>query len=476
MPRLPAKHGAAGARGGSALPPAPHVAIADAYAADVAAGRILACKWVRLACARYGRDRAREADAAWPYRLDLAKAERVCRFVELLPHTKGKWAAQRQLLKLEPWQVWILVTVFGFVRKKDGLRRFRKSVKVVPRKNGKSALSAPVGLYMLAADGEFGAEVYSGATTEKQAWEVFRPARLMAQATPELLAQFGIQVNASNIHILANGSRFEALIGKPGDGSSPSCAIIDEYHEHDTPDQHDTMLTGMGAREQPLMWIITTAGDNLAGPCYDELLTGRKVLEGVLEDEELFFVEYTIDAEAYSFTLQPLPALLKLEQDCSCGCVPTIQVRRLWREACASLATRDGGRRLLHIAALSTQSGPSGHGECAGPATSNGSWTATQSESVGLLSEEPSGHLGTERRSPTQRSDGGRSRPQKPGCSVSACRPSMGSLPSSMTPSSPDRTGGVQSARSDLSGSAWIIATAQEAFGASFAGAMTEPG
>lgn len=158
-----------------------------------------------------------------------------------------------------------------------------------------SALSAPVGLYMLAADGEHGAEVYSGATTEKQAWEVFRPARLMAMAREDLREHFGIEVNASNIHIQSNGSRFEPLIGKPGDGSSPSCAIVDEYHEHDTPDQYDTMLTGMGARDQPLMWIITTAGDNLAGPCFDKLLTLRKILEGVLEDEEKFGVEYTID-------------------------------------------------------------------------------------------------------------------------------------------------------------------------------------
>ncbi|MFC0407929.1 terminase large subunit [Roseomonas elaeocarpi] len=297
MPRLPSQHTA---RGTKAPPPPsppqyPHVELADQYARDVVEGRILACKWVKLACARYQRDRARESDPAWPYRLDGAKAEKVCRFTELMPHTKGKWAQKRELLKLGAWQAWILVNVFGWVRKSDGLRRFRKALIVVPRKNGKSALSAPVGLYMLAADGEHGAEVYSGATTEKQAWEVFKPAQLMARARPDLLEHFGIEVNASNIHILANGSKFEPLIGKPGDGSSPSCAIVDEYHEHDTPDQHDTMLTGMGAREQPLLWIITTAGDNLAGPCFDELLTLRKILDGVLEDEERFGVEYTID-------------------------------------------------------------------------------------------------------------------------------------------------------------------------------------
>ena len=250
---------------------------------------------MRLACERYRRDRAREAEEDWPYRLDHARAAKVCRFAELMPHTKGKWAQKGELLVLQDWQAFILVNAFGWLRKADGLRRFRIALTVVPRKNGKSALSAPVGLYMLAADGEHGAEVYCGATTEKQAWEVFRPATLMAKGRRDLLSHYGIRVNASNIHIAANSSRFEPLIGKPGDGSSPHCAIVDEYHEHDTPELWDTMLTGMGAREQPRMWGITTAGDNLAGPCFDLVLPGRKLLERVVEDEALFYLEYTID-------------------------------------------------------------------------------------------------------------------------------------------------------------------------------------
>jgi phage terminase large subunit-like protein len=104
---------------------------------------------------------------------------------------------------------------------------------------------------MFAADNEFGAEVYSGATTEKQAWEVFRPARLMAMRSPMLLEAAGIEVNASNLNKPGDGSRFEPIIGKPGDGASPSCSIVDEYHEHDSDALYTTMLTGMGARKQP---------------------------------------------------------------------------------------------------------------------------------------------------------------------------------------------------------------------------------
>lgn len=164
---------------------------------------------------------------------------------------------------------------------------------LVPTHN--SLTAAGIGLYLFAADGEVGAEVYSGATTEKQAWEVFKPARLMTLARPDLRQHYGIEVGAKNLNILGTASKFEPLIGKPGDGASPSCAIIDEFHEHETPDQYDTMLTGMGARRQPLMFIITTAGDNLAGPCYDKRASIIRVLTGQMVDEEKFGLIYGLD-------------------------------------------------------------------------------------------------------------------------------------------------------------------------------------
>ena len=119
---------------------------------------------------------------------------------------------------------------------------------------------------MFAADGEFGSEVYSGATSEKQAWEVFRPARQMVERTAELAQAFGITVGKQTLFIAANGSRFEPVIGRPGDGASVHCGIVDEYHEHDNDDLFDTLRTGMGARRQPLLLVITTAGTNMAGP------------------------------------------------------------------------------------------------------------------------------------------------------------------------------------------------------------------
>ncbi len=273
----------------------PHVAAGNRYAEQVVSGEIPACKWVILACKRHLGDLEASKRHNFPFRFDAKAAEKWCKFLELLPHTKGEWARRGENLKLEPWQCFKTICLFGWLRKQDGLRRFRKALILEPRKNAKSTWAAGVGLGMLTIDNEHGAEVYSGATTEKQAWEVFKPARLMAIKRPALLNHYGITVNAKNIHRLGDGSKFEPLIGDPGDGASPSCAIVDEYHEHDTDRMVDTMETGMGAREQPLLLIITTAGDNLAGPCFSMLQDAEKVLEGLVENDELFALIFTVD-------------------------------------------------------------------------------------------------------------------------------------------------------------------------------------
>jgi len=265
------------------------------YAVDVVAGKVVACKWIVLACQKYLDDLKKSTKRNFPYTFDEKAAERVLMFKQMMPHTKGKWAQQKLTLKLEPWQCFFNMNIFGWKSKKTGLRRYRKALLIVPRKNGKSAEAATTGLYMLSSDDEYGAEVYSGATTEKQAWEVFRPAKLMAARADGFMEATGVEVNASNINILENGSRFEPIIGNPGDGQSPSCAIIDEYHEHKDDKVLDTMETGMGAREQPLMLVITTAGDNIAGPCYQMQIDAQKALDGVIESDQTFALIYTID-------------------------------------------------------------------------------------------------------------------------------------------------------------------------------------
>jgi phage terminase large subunit-like protein len=273
----------------------PHVVKANYYARAVVGGGVPAGKYVRLAAERHLNDLKRSKEKGYPYYFDIEAAERACAFIELLPHTKGKWAREAQRLVLSPWQCFIVAVLFGWKRRKNGKRRFRELYAEIPRKNGKSQLGAGIGLYMLIADEEFGAEIYSGATTEKQAWEVFGPAKQMIERTPKLAKAAGVEVWAKSLSIPSDGSKFEPVIGKPGDGSSPSCALIDEFHEHDTPDLIDTMQTGMGAREQPLTAIITTAGYNLGGPCYDKHGEAKKMLDGLIENDELFAVIFSID-------------------------------------------------------------------------------------------------------------------------------------------------------------------------------------
>lgn len=280
---------------------------ATQYARDVVEGRIASCKWHRLACKRHLGDlvRASVGEFAYVWNPELADingrpyrpAERVCLFAELMPHIKGDWAARGQLIKLEEWQVFILASIFGWVHRDTNRRRFRVADLYVPRKNAKSTLAAVIGLYMLAVDGEFGAEVYSGATSQDQAHEVFRPASLMARATQQFLDRYGVLVAASNLAVIATNSKFEPVIGKPGDGASPSCAIVDEYHEHKTAELYDTMQTGMGARSQPLMLIITTAGTDISGPCYQHQAELQKVLDGVIDNDQRFGIVFTVDED-----------------------------------------------------------------------------------------------------------------------------------------------------------------------------------
>ena len=266
------------------------------YAHGVVAGDIPACRYVVQACERQLRDL--ESPPAG-YHFDEAKAETICRFVELTPHIKGPAASRGETMKLEPWQVFILTTVFGWVDK-DGNRRFRRVYIEVPRGNGKSSLSSPIGLFMLAFDGEAGAEVYSAATTRDQARIVFRDAQAMARKMPRLCQKFGLEVTAQAIVQMRSASSFKALSadGHTLDGLNIHLAIVDELHAHKTPEVYEVLETGAGKRPQSLIWAITTAGFNKQGICYQTRDFAVKVLAGEMQGEaaeSTFAVVYTID-------------------------------------------------------------------------------------------------------------------------------------------------------------------------------------
>ncbi|MFX1761471.1 terminase large subunit [Paraburkholderia sp. A1RI-2L] len=279
-------------------------ATAKRYAEAVVAGEITACRWVKLACQRQLNDLARFKGKSSPYRFNpkladksgkpFAPADNLCAFIERLPHVKGPLAGES--ITLEPWQVFILTTVFGWVQA-DGRRRFRRSYIEVPRGNAKSTLSSAVGLYMLAADGEGGAEVYSLATTRDQARIVFGDAQTMARRSAGFRSRFGVAVGAHNMNVLASGSKFEALSaeGSTLDGLNIHFGCVDELHAHKTRTVYDVVETGTGKRNNSLLWVITTAGSNRAGICYEIRTFVTKLLEGVFEDDSQFGIVYGLD-------------------------------------------------------------------------------------------------------------------------------------------------------------------------------------
>tara|TARA_A100000171_G_scaffold28305_1_gene26422 strand:+ start:440 stop:2095 length:1656 start_codon:yes stop_codon:yes gene_type:complete len=262
---------------------------AAAYADQVLAGEIPACLHVKNACRRFVKDLQR--DDLVPHE----DGEVWCAFLEKLPHVKGKWAAQRQKFKLSEWQIFCTVNIYGWRWAKSGRRRFREAYIEVPRKNGKTAWIAGLGIGHLKLDNEYGAEVYCGATSEKQAMEVFRPAKQICQRLPKLREKWGLEVNAKTLVRPQHLDRFEPVIGNPGDGASPSCGIADEFHEHRNSDLVDTFITGMGSRENPMMLYITTAGADMGGPCYLKRSEVIQILAGAVEDDSIFGIIYTLD-------------------------------------------------------------------------------------------------------------------------------------------------------------------------------------
>lgn len=269
-----------------------YLKIANQYIKDVLSGKIPACKYVVQACERQRADLKRKD---LPYKFDKKKAVKICQFIEVLPHIKGIWAGKP--IKLEPWQVFVLTTVFGWVDA-GGLRRFKTAYTEVPRKNAKSTLSSGVALYLLCADGEGGPEVYSAATTRDQAKIVWEDAKRMVDRCTPLREYFGVQSSAHSVYVQKSAGVLKALARDQGgnlDGLNIHGAIVDELHAHKTREVWDVLETATGARSQPLIWGITTAGFNRTGICYEQRAYTIKILDRVHEDEEYFGIIYTID-------------------------------------------------------------------------------------------------------------------------------------------------------------------------------------
>lgn len=272
-----------------------YVAIAGMYGERVERGEIPACEWVRKAVKRQIEDQKRFSGKSSRFYFDPDEAAKVCKFIELLPHTKGQLAGQK--IRLEPWQIWILTTVFGWRRTADGGRRFRRVYIEVPRGNGKSSLSSGVALYCLLADKEPGAEVYSFATTRDQAGIVFNDAKRMVQQTASLRSHFGVEVLSHALYVPKTNSTFQAKSadGSTLDGLNTHLAVVDELHAHRTRAVYDVVETSLGKRVNSLMWVITTAGFDTSGICYEVRTMVRNVLNRSVVDESQFGIIYGLD-------------------------------------------------------------------------------------------------------------------------------------------------------------------------------------
>ena len=257
------------------------------YAKQVAVGNINVCRDVRLACQRFLNQ---YENADWQWVFDEDYPQHVLEFASQLRHTKGHQAGQP--IELEPFQIFLIVAIYGFRNKKDRNKRMVSDVIVyIPRKAGKSTLTAVIALYELAC-GEAGAEVFTLATNREQATIVFDAAKGFIDNMPK---EFSNLFNQSKYEIKKVGdaqSMFKALsrdTKKTGDGKNPSCVIIDEAAQIVDRNSIEVLHSGMVARQNPLRIYITTASFTKETKFYEDMAMYQSMLYGEATDNPKWF-------------------------------------------------------------------------------------------------------------------------------------------------------------------------------------------
>ena len=262
--------------------------IVEGYCHSVLSGTIVAGELVRAAVERHCRDLEKVKSDDYLYDFDYAAAKRACMFFPAgLRHSSGEWSGHP--FHLSDWQQFIIWSLFGWKRKADGFRRYRKAYISLGRKNGKSVLAAGVALFLLVADGEHGAQVFVGATKHEQACIVYGEAERMVRASPGLKKH--CQIHKNNISLPATNSFFRPVSSdKPYDGTGPHGVIFDELHAYREVHRpfYETMISGSASRRQPLQLIITTAGNDKSLLWKEENDFVANVVTGVLEDDSVF--------------------------------------------------------------------------------------------------------------------------------------------------------------------------------------------
>lgn len=232
------------------------------------------------------------------YRFDVASAERVRTFFrQFLRHSKGEWAGKAFELLEWQWQD-IVAPLFGWLRP-DGTRRYRRGYIEVPKKNGKSCLFSGLSLYLLLADREPGAEIYSAAVDRDQASIVFSEAANMAESSPHLASR--LQIVRSTKRIVDHRSRsfYKALSADvpAKEGLNAHAVLIDELHAQRSRDLWDTLRYAGASRRQPLHLSITTAGYDRHSICWEQHDYAQKVQDGIIDDLAFFSYIKAADVE-----------------------------------------------------------------------------------------------------------------------------------------------------------------------------------
>lgn len=225
---------------------------------------------------------------------DEKKAERPIEFIErFCKHSKGEWAGHA--IKLELFQKAYISALFGFIDKDTGLRRFRETLFMVGRKNGKSTLLAGIALYMLIGDHEPGAEIYSVATKKDQARIIFDETRNMVSQSPQLRSL--IRKRKTDLYCDSVMGKMQAL-GKNSDtldGLNSNCVIMDELHGVRDRNLYEVLKQSQSARRQPLMIMITTAG-TIRECIFDDMYTyAKNIIDGTVKDDTFLPVIYELD-------------------------------------------------------------------------------------------------------------------------------------------------------------------------------------
>lgn len=271
------------------------------YSKDIVEGRIIACEKHKLACQRFLNDVAREGTEEFPYVWVEEEAQKIVDWFKFLRHSKGILAGQPIRIDENPWQLFNNGNLYGWYHKDTGYRRFTKGYIQVARKNAKSQNMAGIGLYELAyfsAKNNEVSEVYSAGTKKEQSKIIFDEAKLMLNGSP-LANRF--KLHRTEIIHTKTGSFFRPLSkedSQKGDGTNPQCFLIDEYHQHPTSEFYDLADSGMKARREPLLLIITTAGVDLNSPCYQqEYRYCSQILEGTIQNDSYYVMICELDKD-----------------------------------------------------------------------------------------------------------------------------------------------------------------------------------